>query len=55
MSASSKARPTSIDVIVIEKRWTLLGHTLQLPKETPGNRVISKAMGANERRQPTRS
>ena len=53
----ANTRPTSIDAI--EKRWTLLGHTLRLTKETPGNRAItqrfqSRAIGANERRQPTR-
>ena len=34
------ARPTSIDVI--EKRWTLLGHTLRLAKDTTGNKVITQ-------------
>ena len=53
----TNARPISIDVL--EKRWTLLGHTFRSPKETPGNRVItqyfqSRAVGANEKRQPTR-
>ena len=50
----ANARPISIDVI--EKRWTLLGHTLRLAKETTGSKVItqgfqSKAMGANEESQ----
>ena len=53
----SNTRPISIDVI--EKRWTLLGHTLRLEKETTGNKVItqcfhSKATGANKERKPTR-
>ena len=56
-NCTSNTRPISIDVI--EKRWTLFGHTLRLSKETTGNRVItqfyqSKAMGANEERSPTR-
>ena len=53
----TKARPISIDVI--ERRWTLLGHTLRLPKETPGNRMITqyyqgKVAGTNKWRRPTR-
>ena len=53
----TNARPISIDVV--EQRWTLLGHTLRLPIETPGSRVMmqhfeSRAMCANERRESTR-
>ena len=51
------ARPTSIDVI--EKRWTLLGHTLRLAKDTTGNKVITQyyqsvATGTNKARKLTR-
>ena len=53
----TKSRPISIDII--ERRWTLLGHTLRLPKDTPGNKVISqyyqrRVEGANAWRQLTR-
>ena len=36
----TETRPISIDVI--EKRWTLLGHTLRLAKDTTGNKVITQ-------------
>ena len=53
----TEARPISIDVV--EKRWTLLGHTLRLAKDTTGNKVITqyfqnKIAGANEERKLTR-
>ena len=53
----TETRPISIDVI--EKRWTLLGHTLRLAKDTTGNRVItqcfqSTATGTNKVRRLTR-
>jgi exonuclease III len=53
----TRTRPISIDIT--KKRWTLLGHTLRLSKETPGNRVITqyfqrKVMGADEKRKSTR-
>ena len=53
----TEARPIPIDVI--EKRWTLLGHTLRLVKDTTGNKVItqyfqSKATGTNKVRRLTR-
>jgi hypothetical protein len=48
----TRTRPISIDM-------ALLGHTLRLPKETPGNRVITqyfqrKVMGADEKRKSSR-
>ena len=53
----TKTRPISIDVI--ELRWTLLGHTLRLPNDTPGNKVITqyfqrRVSGNEEKRKTTR-
>lgn len=52
----TNSKPISVDIT--ELRWTMLGHTLRLPEETPGNRVIRqyfqrKITQADEARKTT--